>query len=85
MAKQKLVKRNAGAGRGFLNPQRSDESDEEYITPSQHYEMRKRQMEEEEREKTDRAYNKAVKTYAKGGIVRGMGAATRGGRFVRSC
>lgn len=23
--------------------------------------------------------------YATGGIVRGMGAATRGGRFVRSC
>lgn len=26
-----------------------------------------------------------VKKYASGGIVRGMGAAKRGGKFVRSC
>jgi hypothetical protein len=45
---KELIMKNAGAGRGFLNPQRTDESDEEYVTPAKHYDMRKQQLEDEE-------------------------------------
>jgi hypothetical protein len=73
-----MATKNAGAGRGFVNPQRTDETDEEYVTPSQRAEMEKEKAEAEEKAKTDAAYDAAsknmkhggkVKKYAKGGHV----------------
>ena len=59
----------AGAGRGYLNPQRTDESDEEYVTPAKHYDMRKEQLEAKEAKEAEKSYNAASKM-AKGGIAK---------------
>ena len=60
---------NAGAGRGSLNPQRTDETDEEYVSPKAHYDMRKAQLEGQENKASTKAYNAALKM-AKGGAVK---------------
>jgi len=31
--------KSAGAGRGFVNPQRTDESDADYVSPADRYAM----------------------------------------------
>ena len=69
----------AGAGRGYLNPQRTDESDEEYVTPAKHYDMRKEQLEAKEAKEAEKSYNAATKM-AKGGSAssRADGIAQRG-------
>ena len=61
--------KSAGAGRGYLNPQRTDESDEEYVTPAKHYDMRKEQLEAKEAKEAEKAYNASLKM-AKGGAVK---------------
>ena len=60
--------KSAGAGRGYLNPQRTDESDEEYVTPAKHYDMRKEQLEAKEAKEAEKSYNAASKM-AKGGVT----------------
>lgn len=84
-AKGGEVKKDAGAGRGFVNPRRTDESDEDYVSPKQRYEMEKEVEERRTQKATDKAYNKAA-GYAKGGFVRAAdGIAKRGktrGRMV---
>lgn len=74
------TKKQAGAGRGFVNPQRTDEPDETYVTPKQRYEMEKQMEEEKANMQAEKAYNKAS-GYAKGGMTasaRADGIAQRG-------
>ena len=86
-----MATRNAGAGRGFLNPQRTDEKDEDYVTPGQYIEADKERKEREEQAKNDQANTEAtknmgkkrggkIKHHAKGGTAhhRGDGCAGRG-------
>lgn len=85
----KYRNQNAGAGRGFVNPQRTDESDEEYVTPKQRYDMGKQLMESREMEAAEDAYNKAS-GMAKGGTAssRADGIAQRGktrGTMIAMC
>ena len=72
--------KNAGAGRGYLNPQRTDESDEEYVTPAKHYDMRKAQIEAKEAAQNEKAYTAASKNMKSGGSAssRADGLAQRG-------
>lgn len=84
-----MAKKSAGAGRGFVNPQRTDENDSEYVTPKQHYDMQKQVREGQEAAGVEKAYEKSRTTpYAKGGMTassRGDGCCTKGktkGRFV---
>ncbi len=74
------TKKQAGAGRGFVNPQRTDESDATYVTPKERYDMEKQREEAKTSEQTDKAYNKSM-GYAKGGMTaskRADGIAQRG-------
>jgi hypothetical protein len=86
------TKKFAGAGRGFVNPQRTDEKDEDYITPKQRMDM---EIEAADRKATagaEAAYNKAS-GLKKGGSVssasrRGDGIATKGktrGTMIAMC
>jgi len=52
-----MAKKEAGAGRGFINPQRTDERDEDYVTPAKHYEMRKEQLEAKGAAANERGYD----------------------------
>ena len=63
------MRKNAGAGRGFVNPQRTDELDEDYITPAQRSEMEKDLAMEREKANNEKMYNAASKM-AKGGAVK---------------
>ena len=74
MAKQK----EAGAGRGFLNPKPVGMADEDYVTPEQDYEMRKARAARKTQEQTDKAYKEAS-GMKKGGYVKAAdGCAQRG-------
>ena len=78
-----MAKKSAGAGRGFVNPQRTDESDETYVTPSQRYGMEKQRQQNQETSQNEKAYNKSLTSMKKGGSVssassRGDGIAQRG-------
>ena len=64
-----MMPKNAGAGRGYLNPQRTDESNEEYVTPAKHYDMRKAQLEAKEAAQNEKAYTAASKNMKSGGHV----------------
>ena len=83
-----MAKKEAGAGRGFVNPQRTDESDDEYVTPAQRYGMEQQSKTAKDQAATTKAYDKAagmkqggkVKKYARGGGIEQRGK-TRG-RFV---
>jgi hypothetical protein len=81
--------KNAGAGRGYLNPQRTDESDAEYVTPAKHYEMRKQQLEDEDVKANTKAYNKAIGMKSGGtASSRADGCATKGktkGTIIAMC
>jgi hypothetical protein len=55
-----MAKKEAGAGRGFVNPQRTDESNADYITPAQRYEMEQQTKADREQADTTKAYNKTV-------------------------
>ena len=81
-----MAKKEAGAGRGFVNPQRTDESDEEYVTPAQRYGMEQQIKTAKDQAATTKAYNKAA-GMKKGGSAsaRADGCCTKGktkGRFV---
>ena len=58
----------AGAGRGFVNPQRTDQSDQDYVTPKQRYDMERDIMDAREAAAAEKAYNKAT-GMKKGGSV----------------
>jgi hypothetical protein len=81
--------KSAGAGRGFVNPQRTDEPDETYVTPAQRYEMEKQRQEDREMRQATESYNKAS-GMKKGGNVssaskRADGIAAKGktkGRYL---
>lgn len=77
-----MAKKSAGAGRGFVNPQRTDEDDSEYVTPKQHYDLQKQAREGQEAAAVEKAYEKSRTTpYAKGGMTaskRADGIAQRG-------
>ena len=83
-----MAKKEAGAGRGFVNPRRTDESEADYITPEKRYEMEQQVKEAKESAATDAAYNKAAGK-AKGGYVKAAdGIATKGktkGTMVAMC
>ena len=85
--------KSAGAGRGFVNPQRVDESDADYITPAARYEMEKQVADDRAAAASEAAYNKAS-GMKKGGKVSGSasrradGIAQRGktrGTMVAMC
>jgi hypothetical protein len=61
MAEQK----SAGAGRGFVNPQRVDESDATYVSPSDRYAMEKQRQEDRDMRQAEKSYNK----YSAGGSI----------------
>jgi hypothetical protein len=65
-----MATKNAGAGRGFVNPQRTDEPDEEYVSPSDRFEMEKQRAEAETQRKTDTAAEEASKGMKKGGKIK---------------
>lgn len=54
-----MATKNAGAGRGFVNPQRTDEPDETYVTPKQRYEMEKDMQAQREMEQNEAGYKAA--------------------------
>ena len=61
--------KSAGAGRGFVNPQRTDESNEDYVSPKMRAEMEKELAMEREKANNEKMYNAASKM-AKGGEVK---------------
>jgi hypothetical protein len=66
-----MAKKEAGAGRGFVNPQRTDESDEEYVTPAQRYGMEQQSKTAKDQAATTKAYDKAA------GMKQGGSASSR--------
>ena len=60
--------KSAGAGRGFVNPQRTDERDEDYVTPAKRSEMEQQVKTAKDIAASEVAYNKVVGK-AKGGIT----------------
>jgi hypothetical protein len=64
-----MAKKEAGAGRGFVNPRRTDESEADYITPEKRYEMEQQVKEAKESAASEAAYNKAAGK-KKGGYVK---------------
>ena len=66
-----MAKKEAGAGRGFVNPQRTDESDEEYVTPAQRYGMEQQIKTAKDQAATTKAYDKAA------GMKKGGSASAR--------
>jgi hypothetical protein len=60
--------KSAGAGRGFVNPQRTDEPDETYVTPEQRYGMEKQRQEDRDTRQAKESYEKAA-GMKKGGNV----------------
>ena len=67
-----MTTKNAGAGRGFVNPQRTDEPDDQYVTPAQRYEMEQERNEARQAAQNEAAYNEASNSMGKkrGGKVR---------------
>jgi len=63
-----MAKKEAGAGRGFVNPQRTDERDEDYITPAKRSEMEQQVKTAKDIAASEAAYNKVVGK-KKGGIT----------------
>ena len=60
--------KSAGAGRGFVNPQRTDERDEDYVTPAKRSAMEQDLKTARDSAAADTAYEKVVGK-AKGGIT----------------
>jgi hypothetical protein len=87
-----MAKKSAGAGRGFVNPQRTDEPDESYVSPTARYNAEKALAERKESDANEAIYNKLSTVQpikkAKGGMTasaRADGCAARGktkGAFV---
>jgi hypothetical protein len=64
-----MEKKSAGAGRGFVNPQRTDEPDETYVSPTARYNAEKALAERKESDAAEAMYNKlsTVKPIKKAG------------------
>ena len=77
-----MAKKEAGAGRGFVNPQRTDESDEEYVTPAQRYGMEQQSKTAKDQAATTKAYDKAA-GMKQGGSIDGI--AQRGKTRGKMC
>ena len=71
--------KSAGAGRGFVNPQRTDERDEDYVTPAKRSAMEQQLKTAKDLAASEIAYDKVVGK-AKGGTAssRADGIAQRG-------
>ena len=81
-----MAKKEAGAGRGFVNPQRTDESNADYITPAQRYEMEQQTKADREQADTTKAYNKTVGMKSGGtASSRADGIAARGKTRGKIC
>jgi hypothetical protein len=81
-----MAKKEAGAGRGFVNPQRTDESDEEYVTPAQRYGMEQQSKTAKDQAATTKAYNKAAGMKQGGSVSsRADGIAQRGKTRGKVC
>jgi hypothetical protein len=82
-----MAKKEAGAGRGFVNPQRTDESNTDYITPAQRAEMEQQVQAAKDQSASERAYNASVKGMKKGGTAsaRADGIAARGKTRGKIC
>jgi len=65
-----MATKDAGAGRGFVNPQRTDESDADYVSPKDRYDMEKQRNEQKTQEKTNTAAQEASKNMKRGGKVK---------------
>jgi len=63
-----MAKKEAGAGRGFVNPQRTDERDEDYVTPAKRSAMEQDLKTARDSAAADEAYAKVVGK-AKGGTA----------------
>jgi hypothetical protein len=61
--------KNAGVGRGFVNPQRTDESDMDYVSPADRYAMEAQRKESNMQSGTNRAAEAASKNMKAGGHV----------------
>ena len=73
-----MAKKEAGAGRGFVNPKPVNVSDEDYVTPEQRYEMEITRRETKEAEAAKKAEGQAYGK-KKGGYVKSAdGCAQRG-------
>ena len=79
--------KNAGAGRGFVNPQRTDEPTDSYVSPKARYDAEKASAERKESDAMEAIYNKLSTVEpikkAKGGMIgsaskRADGCATKG-------
>ena len=58
-----------GAGRGMVNPQPVNVSDEDYVSPSDIYEMDKQRKEDRDMRQAEKAYSKSMTSMKKGGNV----------------
>lgn len=82
--------KEAGAGRGFVNPKPVNVKDEDYVTPKDRMAMEQQVRDAKEAEEADKAYEKSRTTgFKSGGSVsaskRADGCAVRGktkGRMV---
>ena len=74
------TKKQAGAGRGFVNPQRTDEPDAQYVTPKQRYEMEQEVADQKAAAQAEKEYNKASGMKSGGSVAsrRADGIAQRG-------
>jgi hypothetical protein len=61
--------KDAGAGRGYVNPQRTDEPDNEYVTPKQRYDIDKDRIMANEQKAAEKSYTAARTTFKKGGMA----------------
>jgi hypothetical protein len=61
--------KSAGAGRGFVNPQRTDESNADYVSPADRYAMEIQRKESNMQSNTNRAAEAASKNMKAGGHV----------------
>ena len=57
-----------GAGRGMVNPQPVNVSDEDYVSPSDRFEMEKQRKEDREMRQAEKSFNKSS-GMKKGGSV----------------
>jgi hypothetical protein len=72
------TKKEAGAGRGFVNPKPVNVSEEDYVTPKQRMEMEQAVADRKAGAAAEAAYNKAT-GMRKGGYVRAAdGCCTKG-------
>jgi len=74
-----MAKKEAGAGRGFVNPQRTDERDEDYVTPAKRSAMEQQVKTDKDMAANEKGYDLSSRMSmndlmkkAKGGSVKKM-------------